>query len=74
MKYFVYSRKSSESEDRQVLSIPAQLNELAAIAEREGYEVATTYQESMSAKSSGRPVFNEMLKVIEDILGFCALE
>jgi len=64
-KYLIYSRKSSESEDRQVLSIPAQLSELGDIAAREGFDVATTYQESMSAKASGRPVFSEMLKVIE---------
>lgn len=73
MEYIVYSRKSSESEDRQVLSIPAQLNELTAIAEREGYEIAKTYQESMSAKASGRPVFNEMLKVIGKGKGYSLL-
>lgn len=73
MKYLIYSRKSSESEDRQVLSIPAQLSELEAIAEREGYEIATTYQESMSAKASGRPVFNKMLKTLGKGEGYSLL-
>ena len=73
MKYLIYSRKSSESEDRQVLSIPAQLSELGDIATREGFDVATIYQESMSAKASGRPVFNEMLKVIEKGKGYSLL-
>ena len=34
MKYLIYCRKSSESEERQMLSIPAQENELARIAEK----------------------------------------
>ena len=72
-KHIIYSRKSSESEDRQVLSIPAQLSELGDIAKRESMEIATTYQESMSAKASGRPVFNEMLKVIEKGKGYSLL-
>ena len=73
MKYLVYARKSSESEDRQVLSISAQESELKAISEREGYETAASYQESMSAKASGRPVFNEMLKALEKGKGYSLL-
>lgn len=73
MKYLIYARKSSESEERQILSIPAQLNELTAIAEREGYEVQKVFEESMSAKASGRPVFNQMLKTIENGKGYSLL-
>jgi len=73
MKYLVYARKSSESEERQVLSIPAQLNELEAIAEREGYEIDQIFEESMSAKASGRPVFNEMLQLIGKGKGYSLL-
>jgi site-specific DNA recombinase len=72
MKYLVYARKSSESEERQVLSIPAQLSELTSIAEREGYEVHKVFEESMSAKASGRPIFNQMLKLIDKNKG-CSL-
>jgi site-specific DNA recombinase len=72
MKHLIYSRKSSESEERQVLSIPAQLRTLNDIAEREAYEIGASYEESMSAKASGRPIFNEMIKIIQKSKG-CSL-
>ena len=64
MKYFLYARKSSEDEERQVMSIEAQLAELADFAKRENIEVAETFVESKSAKQPGRPVFNEMVAKI----------
>ena len=65
LKYFIYCRKSSEDEDRQMLSIDAQLSELNAIVQREGLVVAETFVESKSAKEPGRPVFNAVLARIE---------
>jgi site-specific DNA recombinase len=65
MKHFIYSRKSSEDDDRQALSIVAQLSELATIAETERLSVVETLSESKSAKEPGREVFNEMLRRIE---------
>jgi site-specific DNA recombinase len=65
MKHFIYSRKSSEDDDRQALSIVAQLSELNAIAEANGLAIAETFTESRSAKEPGREVFNEMLRRIE---------
>jgi len=66
MKYFLYARKSTDVEDKQVLSIEAQLAELRALAKREGLEIADEFVEKRSAKMPGRSVFNEMLKRIQD--------
>ena len=63
-KYFLYARKSSEDEERQVMSIEAQLAELADYAKRENIEIIETFTESKSAKQPGRPVFSEMIAKI----------
>ncbi len=60
-KYYVYARKSTEDEERQVMSIEAQLTEINEFARREGVKIAQTFIESKSAKKPGRPVFNEMV-------------
>jgi site-specific DNA recombinase len=64
IRYFMYCRKSSEAEDRQVQSIDDQVRELKLIAERLNIEIVEIFVESMSAKAPGRPIFNEMLKRI----------
>ena len=61
IKYFLYARKSSESEDRQVASIESQIKELTKVAKRENLRIAEILQESQSAKGPGRPVFNSMI-------------
>ena len=61
IKYFLYARKSTESEDRQVLSIESQIDELKAIAARENIQIVDVLHESRSAKALGRPVFNSMI-------------
>ena len=63
-KYFLYARKSTEDEERQVMSIEAQLAELAEYAERENIEIAEQFIESKSAKKPGREIFNEMIQKI----------
>ncbi|GBE39500.1 hypothetical protein BMS3Bbin08_02124 [bacterium BMS3Bbin08] len=64
-KYFIYCRKSTEEEERQILSIEAQLTELREYAKREGLLVLKEFTESKTAKEPGRPVFNQMLSEIE---------
>ncbi len=63
MKYVLYARKSTETEERQILSIDSQVKEMLQIAERENIEVIDIRRESHSAKDSGqRPVFKEILE------------
>lgn len=64
LKYFVYARKSSESEDRQVASIASQIDELKAIVKREGLKIVETFTEEKSAKAPGRPIFTRMIERI----------
>ena len=64
IKYFIYCRKSSDSEDKQIASLPAQVRELGEMARKEGLVIADSYQESFSAFHPGRPLFNEMLERI----------
>ena len=64
-KYFLYARKSSEDDDRQVMSIEAQLFELREYARKENLEILAEFQESKSAKTPGREVFGDMMTRIE---------
>ncbi len=65
MFYFLYARKSTDVEDKQVLSIEAQLAELRAIAKRDGLEIVQEFVEKRSAKMPGRPVFEDMVRRVE---------
>ena len=65
LKFFMYCRKSSEDEDRQMLSIDAQISELRSIAAANGMVLAGTFTESKSAKDPGRETFHDMLRRIE---------
>jgi len=65
IKYVLYARKSTESEEKQVLSIDSQIKEMLELAERDGLEIAEIRRESHSAKESGqRPVYKEILEDI----------
>lgn len=64
-RYCLYARKSSESDERQALSIDSQVDEMLEQAKREKIKIVDVRRESHSAKDSGeRPVFNELIKDI----------
>lgn len=65
LKYCLYARKSTESDERQALSIDSQVKEMLAIAEKEQLNIVDIRRESHSAKDSGqRPVYKEILEDI----------
>jgi len=65
LKYCLYARKSTESDERQAMSIDSQVKEMMAVADREGITVQAIKQESHSAKQSAtRPIF---LELVEDL-------
>lgn len=67
IKYCLYSRKSSESDERQTMSIDSQIKEMTTLAERDGLKIVEIKRESHSAKASGaRPLFVEILKEIRE--------
>ena len=67
IKYFIYARKSSESEDRQVQSIDDQVNRLKKLANDLNLDIKKTYTEAKSAKKpDNRPIFDEMIQRIEN--------
>jgi DNA invertase Pin-like site-specific DNA recombinase len=66
VRYCLYARKSTESEERQILSIDSQIKEMLQLAEKEGLEIVSMKRESHSAKETGqRPVFNEIVEEIK---------
>ncbi|MDO8875555.1 MAG: recombinase family protein [Pseudolabrys sp.] len=66
MRYFIYCRKSSEAEDRQVASIESQLTTLKrTFGDRPDIEIVEVYEEAFSAAAPGRQQFGEMLTQIE---------
>ena len=64
-KYFIYCRKSTEEEERQILSIESQLAELREFAKQNNLFVVKEFYESKTAKEPGREVFNFMMLEIE---------
>ncbi len=66
IQYFIYARKSSESEDRQVQSIDDQINRLKQLASDLNLNIKKIYTEAKSAKKpNNRPIFDEMIERIE---------
>ena len=63
LKYVLYARKSSDDPERQIPSLPDQINECKQLAARLGLTVVKILEETKSAKSPHqRPIFTQMLK------------
>lgn len=66
IKWFLYARKSSESDEKQVQSIDDQVLIMDGIAKNYGLKIADIITESKSAKEPhGRPEFEKMIERIE---------
>ena len=66
INYVLYARKSTESDEKQALSIDSQVKEMLAIADRENLNIVDVRREAHSAKDSGqRPVYKEILEDIK---------
>lgn len=67
LRYFLYARKSSEGEDRQVQSNPDQIRLLDKKAEDCQINIVKYFKEEKSAKKpNNRPVFDDMMTRIEN--------
>ncbi len=66
-RYVIYCRKSSESDERQVQSLPDQIVHLTKLTQQLNIQlVGEPIQESRTAKIPGRPLFNQVIQMIED--------
>ena len=52
IRYVLYARKSTESEEWKVLSIDSQIKEIIQLVEQEGLEIVNVRRESHSAKAT----------------------
>lgn len=67
LRYCLYARKSSESDERQAMSIDSQLAEMRTLAKTQDLDVVFELEESHSAKESGkRPEYMRMLEGIRN--------
>ena len=66
LKFIMYVRKSSESDEHQVQSISDQIEVLTALSKRQILKVVKIIEERKSAKDPGnRPEFAKMIEMIE---------
>ena len=66
-RYLMYCRKSTESDEKQIQSLPDQITNLSALVMQKGFQlVGEPLQESRTAKIPGRPLFGQVIQMIED--------
>ena len=73
MKYIIYTRKSTEDEDHQVLSIESQLAELREFAAKEKLEIVASFQEAKTAKEPENIGSNHILEKKIFVKGRCII-
>ena len=67
LRFCLYSRKSTEAEDKQALSIESQVKEMLEVARKDGLNVVEIKREAHSSKEVGqRPIYNQMLAEIRE--------
>lgn len=60
----IYLRKSTNTEDKQTISLETQQQQCGELVKKKGFRVIETFEEKRSAKASGtRPGFKEMVKL-----------
>lgn len=65
VRYILYARKSSESDDRQMASIEDQIEVMKKFAESRGIIIHDNISEARSAKEPGRNGFQQLLRRIQ---------
>ena len=63
--YFLYARKSTDDDKRQVYSIPDQIAVMRQLAKQENLVIVAEFEESRTAKVPGRPIYNDMMRRIK---------
>jgi len=67
IRYCLYARKSTESDEMQALSIDSQIKEMGKIAVRDHLNVIDIRRESHSAKASGqREIYNQLVQDLRE--------
>lgn len=73
-KGVLYTRVSSDPQEEQGFSIPAQEKFGREFATKENIEIVEVFSESHTAKQAGRPEFNNMLAFLKNTKMFNTLQ
>jgi len=65
MKYFGYIRVSTAKQGEQGVSLQEQRSAIARYSEQHGLDIADWFEERETAAKRGRPVFNQMLRLLK---------
>jgi DNA invertase Pin-like site-specific DNA recombinase len=64
LTYIAYYRKSTESDERQVQSIPDQKAWASKVSSEQQLTIALQREESRSARTLGRPMYEEVMQAL----------